>query len=59
MFFSQIVLALRTLFEKERKSGVVRAPKEMLHKLLFFVKLLYGGVYRAVLNTLYGFQKLY
>jgi len=27
-----------------KNSGVVRAPKEVLHKLQFFVKLLHGGV---------------
>jgi len=27
-----------------KKSGVVRAPKEVLHKLQFFVELLHGGV---------------
>jgi hypothetical protein len=45
MFFSQTVSAPRTLFEKN--GGVVRAPKEVLHKLQFFVELLYGEVYRA------------
>jgi len=41
-----------------KKSGVVRAPKEVLHKLQFFVELLHGGVYGgrvcgAVPNTPY------
>jgi len=31
--------------------GVVRAPKEVLHKLQFFVELLHGGVCGAVPNT--------
>jgi len=34
-----------------KKSGVVRAPKEVLHELQFFVELLYGEVCGAVPNT--------
>jgi len=44
-FFSQTVSAPRTQFEK--KGGVVRAPKEVLHELQFFVELLHSGVYGA------------
>jgi len=36
---------------QEKKGGVVRAPKEVLHKLQFFVELLHGGVCGAVPNT--------
>jgi len=43
-FFSQTVL--RTQFEK-KKGGVVRAPKEVLHELQFFVELLHDEVYEA------------
>jgi len=42
ILYSQTVSAPRTQFEK--KGGVVRAPKEVLHKLQFFVELLHGGV---------------
>jgi hypothetical protein len=34
-----------------KNGGVVRAPKEVHHKLQAFVELLYGGVCRAVTNT--------
>jgi len=44
-FFSQTVSAPRTQFE---------APKEVLHKLQFFVELLHGEVCGAVPNTLKG-----
>jgi hypothetical protein len=42
-FFSQTVSALHALSLK-KKGGVVRAPKEVLHKLQFFMELLHGGV---------------
>ena len=38
-------------FSSRKKGGVVRAPKEVLHKLQFFVELLHGGVCGAVPNT--------
>jgi hypothetical protein len=40
-FFSQMVSASCTLFE-EKKGGVMKAPKEVLHKLQFFVELFAG-----------------
>jgi hypothetical protein len=49
-FFSQTVSAPRTLFKK--KGGVVRAPREVLHKLQFFMELPHGGVCGAIPNTL-------
>ena len=39
-----------------KKSGVVRAPKEVLHELQFFVELLYSGVCGAVPNTLLPYE---
>jgi hypothetical protein len=48
-FFSQTVSAPHTLFEK--KGEVVGAPKEVLHKLQFSMKLLYVGVCGAVPDT--------
>jgi hypothetical protein len=30
-----------------KKGGVVKAPKEVLHELQFFIELLHGRVYRA------------
>jgi len=41
-FFSQTVSAPRTRFKK--KGGVVRAPKEVLHELQFFMELLHSRV---------------
>ena len=49
-FFSQTVSTPCTLFEE--KGGVVRAPKDVFHKLQSFVELLHGGVCGAVTNTL-------
>jgi hypothetical protein len=34
-----------------KNGGAVRAPKEVLHKLQFFMELLHGGVRGAVSNT--------
>ena len=42
-FFSQTVSVPYTQFEK--KCGVVRAPKELLYKLQFFMELLHNGVF--------------
>jgi len=55
-FFSSAPCFLAKRFQlhalsSRKKSGVVRAPKEVLHKLQFFVELLHGGVYGAVPNT--------
>jgi len=52
MFFSSALRFLAKRFQlhalSSRKNGeVVRAPKELLHKLQFFVELLYGGVCEA------------
>jgi len=52
MFFSSASRFLAKRFQlhalgSRKKGGVVRAPKEVLHKLQFFVELLHGGVYRA------------
>jgi len=44
-FFTQTVLAPHTQFEKKDK--VVRASKEILHELQFFIELLYSRVYGA------------
>ena len=49
MFFSSAPCFLAKRFQlhalcSRKKGGVVRAPKEILHKLQFFVKLLHGGV---------------
>jgi hypothetical protein len=49
MLFGQKASLPRTLFEK--KGIVRRAPKEVLHKLQFFVELLHIGVCGAVPNT--------
>jgi hypothetical protein len=38
--------------DSRKNGGVVRAPKEVLHKLWFFVELLHGEVCGAVWNTL-------
>jgi len=52
MFFSSAPYFLAKRFQlhalsSRKKNGVVRAPKEVLHKLQFFVELLHSGVYRA------------
>jgi len=56
MFFSSAPYFLDKQFllhtlTSRKKSGAVRAPKEVLHKLQFFVELLYGGVCGAVSNN--------
>jgi len=55
-FFSSAPCFLAKRFQlhalsSRKMGGVVRAPKEILHKLQFFVDLLYGGVCGAVPNT--------
>jgi hypothetical protein len=49
MFFSSAPRFLAKRFQlhalsSRKKGGVVRAPKQVLHKLQFFVELLYSGV---------------
>jgi len=49
MFFSSAPRFLAKRFQlhalsSRKKGGVVRTPKEVLHKLQFFVELLYGRV---------------
>ena len=56
MFFSSAPCFLAKRFQlhalcSRKNGGVVRAPKEVLHKLQFFIELLYGGVCGAVPNT--------
>ena len=51
-FFSSAPRFLAKRFQlhalsSRKKGGVVRAPKDVLHKLQFFVELLHGGVYGA------------
>jgi hypothetical protein len=51
-FFSSAPRFLAKRFQlhalsSRKKGGVVRASKEVLHKLQFFVELLHGGVYGA------------
>jgi len=55
-FFSSAPRFLAKQFQlhalsSRKNGGVVRAPKEVLHELQFFVELLHGGVCGAVPNT--------
>jgi len=62
-FFSSAPRFLAKRFQlhalsSRKKGGVVRAPKEVLHKLQFFVELLHDGVCGAVPNTPIVFYNL-
>ena len=55
-FFSSALYFLAKRFQlhalcSRKKGGVVRAPKEVLHKLQFFMELLHGRVCRAEWNS--------